>query len=371
MVFILLLAVVDTYLSLALLRPLHTEWPLLFGLSLALLQLMFIAMGWLFFVFFRSEADAHIPFEKPIRIFAFYGMGAISFLFVFTFFRDAIALFSLIFGSASILYSPQASLVILSIASLCFVIGALNAQLRIYSPRVEIPIQGLPRELSGLRVVQLSDVHLGTGPNTQQVAKLVDRALELKPDLIVLTGDIVDGNIPEIEAELKELARLKAPQGIYFVLGNHECYWEHQETIDTFKKMGIIVLQNEGVEKLISDHTIFIAGMNDPAIVNFKGAGPKIPAVPSHSKANLILVHQPHFAKEIAEYAYHLQLSGHTHGGQFFPWNLAVKKIYQFDRGLGRLKNLWVYVNMGSGYWGPPIRLGSQCEVTELVLISS
>jgi predicted MPP superfamily phosphohydrolase len=371
MIFILLLIVVDAYLSGLLLLPVLSNHPILFWCTFGMLQLAFGLMSWLFFVFFKSTADHVIPFEKPLRNSAFLAMGAISFLFSFTAFRDLIALILIPFGQAWQCYSENVSITILMLSLLCFIIGALNAQMRLHTPRVEVLIQTLPPALSGLTIAQLSDIHLGTGPNPKQVAKLVDRTLAMNPDLIVLTGDIIDGNTDEITAELSEIARLKAPHGVYFVLGNHECYWKHQDSIDAMKKMGIHVLENMGVEKIIDEHTIFIAGMNDPAITHFNGEGPKVPTIPTHSILNLILVHQPQFSKLIAEHDYHLQLSGHTHGGQFFPWNLAVKRMYQFDKGLGKLKNLWVYVNMGSGYWGPPIRLGSQCEITELVLVSS
>ncbi len=368
MIFTILLLLFDAYLSLALLNPLQTSYPTLYWVALSLLQLNFISMAWLFFVFFKSTAEKIILFEKPIRIFAFYGMGAISFLFIFTLLRDLLALIALPLGMASLFYGEQASLLILLISILCFVFGILNAKLRIFSPRIEIPIKDLPQSLAGLRIVQLSDIHLGTGPNTNQVAKLVDRALSLKPDFIALTGDIIDANTADIQDELKEMARLKATHGVYFVLGNHECYWNHLDAIRELKKIGITVLQNEGIEINIASDSLFIAGMNDPAITHANGEAPKIPKVPAQSKLNIILVHQPQFAAKISAEPYHLQLSGHTHGGQFFPWNLAVKKMYQFDKGIGRIKDLIVYVNMGSGYWGPPIRLGSQCKVTELVL---
>lgn len=370
MIFILLLLVIDAYLSGILLYPLLAEHLYLFGCFITILQLLFLSLLWLYFVFFKSTAEKIIRFEKEFRTIAFYGMGMISFLFCFTLLRDLTALTLLPFGMASSLYGGDVSIVILSLSATCFMIGALNVQYRIFSPRIEIPVPNLPTSLDGLKIVQLSDIHLGTGPNAKQVAKLVDRTLSLKPDFIALTGDIIDGNISEMAPELEELSRLKATHGVYFVLGNHECYWKHEEAIAAMKKMGFTVLQNEGVEKNIQGELVFIAGMNDPAITHFSGEAPKIPVVPPSSKLNFILVHQPHFASKIADYPYHLQLSGHTHGGQFFPWNLAVKKMYQFDKGLGKIKNLWVYVSMGSGYWGPPIRLGSQCEVTELVFTS-
>jgi predicted MPP superfamily phosphohydrolase len=216
----------------------------------------------------------------------------------------------------------------------------------------------------------LSDMHLGTGPNASHVAVMVDRALSLNADLIVLTGDIIDGLTQDLQSELDELARLKAPYGVYFVLGNHECYWRWRESVEAMKKIGIIPLLNEGREIKIRNESIFIAGMNDPAITQDGGEGPKIPIPPAHSKLNIALMHQPQFAESVANVlpAYHLQLSGHTHGGQFFPWTLIVDRMYPIARGLGKIKKLWVYVNQGTGYWGPPIRLGTHAEVTCLII---
>jgi len=369
MIFSAILLFLDSYLTGTLLLPLYKSHFPIFTLGLLILQVFFLSLFWLYFVYFKSSAEQEISFEKPIQKFAFFGMGVLSFLFCFSLTRDLIALPLLYFGNAHLLYSAPVSALIFALSTICVLIGSFNARYKIFSPKVQISIQDLPSALEGFRVVQLSDVHLGTGPNPKQVGKLVDRALELKPDIITLTGDIIDGNTSEMEGELKELARLKAPHGVFFVLGNHECYWNHLDAIHSLEKLGITVLQNRGIELNVLNEKIFIAGMNDPAITQFKGEGPKITPVPKTSKINMMLVHQPHFAKEIAEHDYHLQLSGHTHGGQFFPWNFAVKRVHEFDRGLKKLKSLWVYVNMGSGYWGPAIRLGSQCEVTELVFV--
>ncbi|MBS1958097.1 MAG: metallophosphoesterase [Bdellovibrionales bacterium] len=199
---------------------------------------------------------------------------------------------------------------------------------------------------------------------------MVDRALSLKPDLIALTGDIIDGNVSEIQEELRELARLKAPHGVYFVLGNHECYWNHRESIEAMKAAGATTLENSGVELNIRGEKIFVAGVNDPAVAHFKSDAPEVPIASPHSVFSMLLVHQPQLAKLVLKSGqkYHLQLSGHTHGGQFFPWNLAVRWMYPIHKGLGQLQDLWVYVSSGTGYWGPPIRLGTDGEVTNIVL---
>jgi predicted MPP superfamily phosphohydrolase len=370
MIPILIFLLVDAYLSFSLLGTYFTgEWMVFWSLF-SVLQLFVLGQLWLYFFFFKSEADAEIHFEKPLQKFAFFSMGMMSFLLSFTLIRDLVAGVLTLFGHGLALYGEIPSTVILVLSIVCFVIGSLIARFHVSSPRVEVLVENLPEVLKNLRIVQLSDVHLGTGPGTRHVAHMVDRALSLKPDLIVLTGDIIDGMIASIGNELKEMARLKAPHGVYFVLGNHEGYWKWQESVEAMRKIGIIPLLNEGKEIQINDETLFIAGINDPAIGHMAGEGPKVPTPPLHSRLNIALIHQPQFASSIAKMrpAYHLQLSGHTHGGQFFPWNLIVGRVYPIAKGLGKIENLWVYVNQGTGYWGPPIRLGTTGEVTELVL---
>jgi predicted MPP superfamily phosphohydrolase len=281
---------------------------------------------------------------------AFHSMGFLSFLFCFTLFRDFFALILLIFGRASLFYSANASFAILAASILAYLVGFFNAKFRVISPRILVTVADLPAELKGLKIAQLSDMHLGTGPNAVQ------------------TGDIFDGMISDMPLELKELARLKAPQGVYFALGNHECYWSWKDCVAKVKEFGFIPLLNEGVSITIRNHSIFIAGLTDPAIAQAGGDAPRVPVPPKDSRFNLMLVHQPQFAKQVAHFPYDLQLSGHTHGGQFFPWNLAVKKMYPISSGLGKEQNLWVYVSPGTGYWGPPIRLGTLGEVTQLIL---
>jgi len=359
---------IDSYLSYSLFGSLRTPYPMAFGLGVTGVSFLFLSQAWLFYIFFQSGADEKIRFEKPLQKLAFHSMGVISFLFTFTLLRDLLALPFLIFNQQHWLYGATPTEVILALSLLCLIWGLFNARFRVVCPRIEIPILKLPEALAGLRIVQLSDVHLGTGPNTEQIGALVDRALGLKPDIIVLTGDIIDGATAELKPELAELSRLKAPHGVYFVLGNHECYWNHENSITAMQAIGVKTLMNEGIEIQIRGESVYIAGVNDPALTQFKGQGPEIPTPPANSSFKLLLAHQPQIAKKVAEHPYHLQLSGHTHGGQFFPWNLFVKRMYLHPGGIGRIKDLWVYVSHGSGYWGPPIRLGTDGEVTEILI---
>lgn len=366
--FLLIVIFFEAYLSISLLGSFWIHEPTLFWICFSVLQLLFASQLWLYFLFFKSEANDTVHFESPLRNFAFLSMGFLSFLFCFTLVRDVIALCLLPFGHAAFFYSQDAAKIIFGLSVLAFGIGFWNARFRVETPNVTVPIADLPKSLKGLKIVQLSDMHLGTGPNHHQIKKLVDQALGLSPDIIALTGDIFDGMLADMEPELKHLSRLKAPHGVYFVLGNHECYWDWQACVSRAREMGFIPLLNEGMIIKVRESSIYIAGLTDPAVAYAGGVAPQIPVVPSESAFNLLLVHQPQFAKEVSKFPYHLQLSGHTHGGQFFPWNWVVKKMYPISSGLGKVSNLWVYVSSGSGYWGPPIRLGTLGEVTELNL---
>jgi predicted MPP superfamily phosphohydrolase len=211
-------------------------------------------------------------------------------------------------------------------------------------------------------------MHLGTGPGLDQIRSQVDRVLSLKPDLIVLTGDIIDGEVKFLESELKELSRLKAPHGTYFVLGNHECYWGYKKSIEAIRSTGIISLVNEGIDIKMDGRTLYLGGVGDPALQWFDGPVPAVPTPSKNADFKILLAHQPGVAEKAETLGYDLQLSGHTHGGQFFPWNLMVRWIHRHHGGLSRQGRLAVYVNHGTGYWGPPIRLGTASEVTEILL---
>jgi len=369
MIALLLFGLVGSYLSFSLFGAWRGEAPLYFYGAVLGLTILFLSQAWLFYLFFQSDSDTKLRFEKPLQKFAFLSMGIISFLFTFTFLRDLGAFLFQSFFDVTRLYSTPAILVILALTGICFLWGSFNARFRVTTPRIRIPVKDLPPELEGLCLVQLSDVHLGTGPTLSQVRSLMDRALALSPDLIFLTGDIIDGAPPELKSELSELARLKAKYGVYFVLGNHECYWNHTHALQAIRSAGITPLLNEGVSLTIAGKKVYIAGVNDPAMTHFKGEGPVIPDPDPTSSLRILLAHQPQIAKKVAELPYHLQLSGHTHGGQFFPWNLVVKRIYLHPGGLGKLKDLWVYVSHGTGFWGPPLRLGTDGEVTRIEMV--
>ncbi len=359
---LLFMGLLATYLVRSLLAPFQEVSRAGYLFMLTLVLVFFAAQLWLFLVFFRAEADEPLFAETTLKSLAFHGMGLTSFLLTFTAIRDLVRLPAALAGEGYELSGWGSSGAVVLATAGCYVYGLWNARFRVVTRT--LPFSSQVRA----RMVQLSDMHLGTGPGLEQIRAQVDRVMELKPDLIVLTGDIIDGDVKFLEAELRELSRLRAPYGTYFVLGNHECYWGHGKSIEAMLRIGIRPLVNEGTEIKIGDRTLFLAGTGDPAMEWFGGPAPEVPTPSPHADYKVLLAHQPGIAARAEALGYNLQLSGHTHGGQFFPWNLMVRWVHRHHGGLSRQGPLEVYVNQGTGYWGPPIRLGTSSEVSEILL---
>jgi predicted MPP superfamily phosphohydrolase len=252
------------------------------------------------------------------------------------------------------------------------------AQARI-TPRVnetEVPITGLHPDLDGLRIAQISDLHVGQTINREFVESVVEATLNAKPDLIALTGDFVDGFVPVLRDWAQPLAKLQAPLGVHYSPGNHEYYWGLEEWLEEFKRLGANVLVNQhtliekGAAKLmitgLADHQGSRMGLPEPDIIRATQNA-------SAHDFHLLLTHQPkgyQQADVVADqHPVHLQLSGHTHAGQFFPISIVHPFVHRYWRGLNRhTEKTWVYVCSGTGYWGPPNRFGVPSEIALLKL---
>lgn len=237
---------------------------------------------------------------------------------------------------------------------------------------VRIPVPEPAAGLAGLRIAQISDVHIGPMIRSGFVQSIVDRVNALEADLVVITGDLVDGPAHELALHARPLADLRATHGVYFVTGNHEFYSGARTWIRELRGMGIEVLENENrlIEK--NGSRLLVAGVHDISGPAFGvDSDPEAAARTSESTDfRILLAHQPRSVYAAARAGFDLQLSGHTHGGQFFPGNLLVHFFQPFVRGLGRHENTMIYVNQGTGYWGPPLRLGAPSEITLLTLVS-
>jgi predicted MPP superfamily phosphohydrolase len=333
--------------------------------------------AWLIPYGFRSRRS-----ERPDRrmLAGLVAMGAFSSLVVLTFLRDLALLAALAAGAVLSIHMPVASLAGVSavavpvLAVLLTVVGYSNARRLAGVRAVDVPIAELPAALQGFTIAQISDMHIGPTIKRDFVDAVVDAVNGLGADMIAITGDLVDGSVRQLSAHTQPLSRLSARYGVYFVTGNHEYYSGAHRWIAELRRLGLRVLLNEHVVLEHAGAAVVVAGVTDYAAHHFDPAHRSDPAgalagAPATADVRLLLAHQPRSAFAAASAGFDLQLSGHTHGGQFVPWNFFVRLQQPFTAGLRRLGRLWVYTSRGTGYWGPPKRLGAPSEITRLRLV--
>jgi predicted MPP superfamily phosphohydrolase len=246
---------------------------------------------------------------------------------------------------------------------------------RVAVKRVEVSLGRLPQALSGTRIVQLSDVHVGPTIHRSFIERIVEQCNALTPDVLVITGDLVDGSVEELREHVAPLAKLRAKYGVFFVTGNHEYYSGALEWCSELERLGVRVLRNERVSIGSAEVSFDLAGVDDHSAKRFgEGHGEDLPKAlrgRDPSRELVLLAHQPRTILEAKEHGVGLQLSGHTHGGQLWPWTYLVRLQQPVVAGLARFDNSLVYVSCGTGYWGPPMRLGAPSEIAELTLRSA
>ncbi|NUP09413.1 MAG: metallophosphoesterase [Polyangiaceae bacterium] len=250
--------------------------------------------------------------------------------------------------------------------------GVAAARGQVQVKPVSIALKRFPELMNGFRLVQLSDVHIGPTIDGKWLADIVTRVNALEPDVVAITGDLVDGSVAELREHVAPLAELKAKHGVFFVTGNHEYYSGPDEWIAELTRMGIKVLRNERVSIGSDEASFDLAGIDDYRAKDYgRGHGAdlaKAVAGRDESRELVLLAHQPKHAFEASKMGVGLQLSGHTHGGQIFPWGFFVKLDQTFVRGIDRLEDLTLYTSCGTGYWGPPMRVGAPPEITLIEL---
>ena len=321
-----------------------------------------------------------LPHSDRLAWIGSIAMGLFSSLLVFTFLREivlasALTVDALWHGAMSVdRLRVDTAVAVPALALLSTAVGFVNARRRAKVVSVDVPIDDLPVPLNGLTIVQISDIHVGATIKARYVDAIVDAVNALKPDLIAVTGDIVDGSVARLSSHTEPLGRLTARYGTYLVTGNHEYYSGAAPWIAEFERLGLRVLLNEHVVLEHGGTPFIVAGVTDYSAGHFDEAHQSDPAAalahaPRDVRVKLLLAHQPRTALAAAAAGYTLQLSGHTHGGQFFPWNFFVRLQQPFTAGLAKLDALWVYTSRGTGYWGPPKRLGAPSEITRLRLV--
>ena len=322
-------------------------------------------------------------------------MGLFSTLFVLTALRDVLLLVLWVVDALGVAL-PLESVRSLTgqvtpvLALLVTLLGFLNARRIARVVRVDVPIAGLPAALHGFTLAQISDVHVGPTIKQAYLQRIVTKVNALGADVVAITGDLVDGRVAELAGHVAPLAGLQSRHGTYFVTGNHEYYSGAHAWIVELRSLGLTVLMNEHVVLYHSSHgkgsavdaqddsqtvaPLVLAGVNDFTAHHFDPAHRSDPALalqgaPATALIRILLAHQPRSAQAASDAGFDLQLSGHTHGGQFWPWNLFVPLQQPFTAGLNKLQNLWVYTSRGTGYWGPPKRFGAPSEITALRLV--
>ncbi|MGK4001724.1 metallophosphoesterase [Sorangium sp. So ce1036] len=250
--------------------------------------------------------------------------------------------------------------------------GAASALGEVAVRPVRVRLRRLPRAMSGFRVVQLTDLHIGPTIGREWLERVVARVNALEPDVVAITGDLVDGSVEELREHTAPLADLRARHGVFFVTGNHEYYSGIDAWVAELGRLGVRVLRNERVSIGHGEHSFDLAGVDDWSARGMgRGHGPDLArALAGRDPARelVLLAHQPKQILEAERMGVGLQLSGHTHGGQIFPWGLFVRLDQPYVAGLSWHGQSQIYVSRGTGYWGPPMRVGAPSEITLIEL---
>ncbi|TWG82724.1 hypothetical protein L602_003400000080 [Cupriavidus gilardii J11] len=309
------------------------------------------------------------PWGDRIAWVGMVAMGLFSTLLLLTLARDIVLLACLLAGW----YPPRlpmwSAVAVIVLALLVSLWGFFNARRLARVVSADVPIAGLPAALDGFTIAQISDIHVGPTIKRPYLERIVERVNGLRADVVAITGDLVDGTVEELSAHTAPLAQLRAKNGVYVVTGNHEYYSGAHAWVEELRRLGLRVLLNEHVALERNGARVVLAGVTDFSAGHFDPAHRSDPqaalaGAPADAAVRILLAHQPRTAPAAVAAGFDLQLSGHTHGGQFWPWNLFVPMQQPYVAGLHRLESLWIYVSRGTGYWGPPKRFGAPSEIS-------
>jgi len=372
-----LVVLLHAYIGVRILPALHAWSPAwLVTLAWLLVSAVVMPLG------FAARRVRRQPLSDRIAWVGLVAMGSFSSLFVLTLVRDVALIVSRVLPAAwfdaatAAAFTHASSLGVPVLAAVMTLVGFINARRRARVRRVDVPIEGLPASLDGFTIAQISDLHVGPTIKRRYVDAVVEAVNAIGADLIAVTGDLVDGGVAQLRGHTEPLRRLSSRYGTYFVTGNHEYYSGVQPWLAELRRLGFRVLLNEHVVLRHRDAKLVLAGVTDYSAHHYHATHRSDPAAalagaPSDAALRVLLAHQPASAFDASRAGFDLQLSGHTHGGQFVPWNWFVRFWQPFTAGLHRLGRLWVYVSRGTGYWGPPKRLGAPSEITRLRLVAA
>ena len=352
--------------------PFAPEWKWLAALVLLAVSQQHLVVR----TFFGSLASP----ELPSSVIAFIGwlFGAFIVLAAFLLLKDAVAVGLFVLEKAGVAQGWSVSDIRWTygagIAALALSGFGVWQGIRVPDVRtVDIRLAGLPAELDGLKLVQISDLHASNLFREGWVRAVVEKTNRLDADLILLTGDVADGTPTRRAADVAPLRDLKARQGVFAITGNHEYYSGHGAWMDAFGQLGMRVLQNEHAVVGQNGRSVVVAGITDSAASRFKKPVPNLEETLSGAPAGapiILMAHRPEGAAAAAAAGVALQLSGHTHGGHMPGVRTLAKRFNEgLVSGLYTIGTMQLYVSNGTGLWGGfPIRIGTPSEITQIVL---
>jgi predicted MPP superfamily phosphohydrolase len=314
--------------------------------------------------------------NKLTRAVTHFDMGLLSLMMTFIIVRD------LIFVPVSIVkpglvdqvFSGTATGCMFGISFLLLILGYTHAKAGPEVKYVDIPIVHLAPSLQGYTILQISDLHAGPAIDRNYVENVLKKIKDIEVDIIALTGDIADGKFSKYYDRVAPIAALYAKAPVLYIPGNHEYLHDSGKWYDYFTQMGFQTLFNAHTVIKHKGASILFAGIIDPEVkeIDAQQKPDILLAMKNAPRADfkILLSHRPDIAKAAA-HIFDLQLSGHTHAGQFLPWSLLIKIVQPFAVGLKKCGNMWIYTNPGTGFWGPPIRLDTTSEITVLRLVKA
>ncbi|HWP82365.1 MAG TPA: metallophosphoesterase [Bacteroidota bacterium] len=359
-------------------------WPILWkNVARILLALMFVVPLSSMFMLRYIEGVSH-----KLAWITYVTLGFLSFVFTLLIIRDLTVILGITAKWLASLFSSEGSNVvdtsrrdfliqtsnlgILGAAGILTAYGVYQARRKPGIVNLTIPIKNLPADFEGFRIVQITDIHAGLTVKRDWTEIVAQQVSELKPDLIAFTGDLADGSVPHLREHVEPFAFLNAPYGKFFVTGNHEYYSDVLPWVEEIGRMGYKVLNNEHAIVERNGSSLVLAGVTDYSGGDFlpeHKSDPRkaVDGAPADT-VKILLAHQPRSLHAAEPLGFDFIITGHTHGGQFFPWNWLAAIGQPYIKGLHRHNGTWVYVSMGTGYWGPPVRLGTRSEITLFTL---
>jgi uncharacterized protein len=323
-----------------------------------------LALGILSISFVVASLLAFNYTSAPVRTLykaAAVWMGLLSFLFLAA--ATAWVLFAVASLAGVAFDFHRLVEVLFAIAAGTGLYGVFNASWTRIT-RIRVQLENLPDAWRGRKAALISDVHLGHVRSRNFLARLVARILREEPDAVFIAGDLYDGTAIDAARAAEPLSRLTAPQGVYFVAGNHEQFGDDSKYLNAVEAAGVRVLKNERV----TVDGLQIVGVPYRNAVSSGGLASALARVTlDRDRASILLTHAPDDPATAEALGFSLQLSGHTHLGQFVPWSWITRRMYrQFVYGLSRIGKMQVFTSSGAGTWGPPLRLGSNPEIVML-----